>query len=159
MVTVAGMTMMLILLQWMDYEDLPLEARHSYSFVMAAIKNLTFILIHPWPFLKEMTFEATYQSSDWSDLPYTYSLNYLLVLMALFKNIVIVMPGVLVNTNYLTPSSRRVRNMYSVSTNSHLYAVKCLFSDSPWKLMMITLVIGIFFFSFGIRVIERSVPI
>ena len=41
--------------------------------------------------------------------------------------------------------------------NTYLFAVRCLMQSSPFQLLLVSLLISVFFFGYGLRIFERYV--
>lgn len=100
-----------------------------------------------------------YQDGEYANLSFPLKVNYLLLLGGMLKQLLLLVPNLLVNSYYYQPRSRRIIEMYSLSVPHYLYAFKCLFKDVPIRLFVSLFVVVLLYFSFAIRVVERGIPI
>lgn len=68
-----------------------------------------------------------------------------------FLRLFIVVRVILLRTNYMSPRASRNCNMYGCRAN-YLFAVKCLFKDSPMTLMGIVFFVSVIVFALGLRI-------
>lgn len=81
---------------------------------------------------------------------FPFKINYVLVFLG-FGKMFIILRVVLIRQSYMSPRSNRLCRMYGCESN-YLYAVKCLFKDSPMSLIGIVFVCSILFFALGLRI-------
>lgn len=97
----------------------------------------------------------TFNTSDiYDSFDFEYKINYILVMLG-FLRIFIVLRGVLLSTSYMTPRGSRNCRMYGCK-NDYLFAIKCLFKDSPMMLMGAVFIGSIMIFALLLRMAERS---
>lgn len=73
-----------------------------------------------------------------------------------FLRLFVVLRVVLLRTSYMSPRASRNCRMYGCRAN-YLFAVKCLFKDSPMALMGIVFFFSVVFFAIGLRIAERYI--
>jgi hypothetical protein len=71
-----------------------------------------------------------------------------------FLRFFVVVRVILLRTNYMSPRASRNCRMYGCRSD-YLFAIKCLFKDSPMTLMSIVFFVSVVFFAFGLRIAER----
>lgn len=64
----------------------------------------------------------------------------------------------LLRTSYMSPRASRNCRMYGCKA-SYVFAIKCLFKDTPMFLMGIVFFVSIFVFALGLRISERNLTI
>lgn len=73
-------------------------------------------MLHPAPWLNHTTFEISYDDYDYNNHSIPLKVNYVLVLLALVKNMLHVFVKMLVNTRFIGPRSRRIKRIYTVDS-------------------------------------------
>jgi len=97
---------------------------------------------------------VTIQTRDIYDkFSFEFKLNYVIVLLG-FLRLFVVVRFFLLRTDYMSPRASRNCRMYGCKAN-YLFAIKCLFKDSPMMLMGIVFFVSVVFFAFGLRAAER----
>ena len=81
---------------------------------------------------------------------FEFTINYSLVLLG-FAKILIVVKVLLHRTSYMSPRASRNCRMYGCKA-SYIFAIKCLFKDSPMFLMSIVFFVSIVVFALGLRI-------
>lgn len=84
---------------------------------------------------------------------FEYKVNYILVILSFLK-IFIIIRVILLNNIYMTPRSNRLCRMYGCSFD-YIYAIKCLFKDSPIFLIGFVFTFSVFIFAISLRIAER----
>ncbi len=105
--------------------------------------------------VKIFLIEGTYFSTQnlYDNFSFPFKLNYVLVFLG-FGKLFIILRVVLIRQIYMSPRSNRLCRMYGCESN-YLYAIKCLFKDSPMSLIGIVFVCSILIFALGLRIAER----
>lgn len=94
-------------------------------------------------------------SDDFDSITFPFKINYILVFFGFFK-LFIILRVVLIRQIYMSPRSSRLCRMYGCESN-YLYAIKCLFKDTPMMLIGIVFMSSILVFALSLRIAERYV--
>lgn len=109
------------------------------------------LILQPYSFLNDQYFTT---SNLYDSYAFPYKVNYVLVFLG-FGKLFIILRVVLIRQIYMSPRSSRLCRMYGCESN-YLYAIKCLFKDSPMSLIGIVFVSSILIFALGLRIAERD---
>ena len=115
------------------------------------------MLLQPYPFLEEFKVKMI---DNYDGFTFDYKFNYILVFLG-FGKLFIILRVILTGTSYMSPRCKnivivasRLCRMYGCEAN-YLYAIKCLFKDSPMMLIGIVFLCSIFIFALSLRIAER----
>ena len=118
--------------------------------------EIIILLLQPYPFLNSNIFIkhnlGVYFTTTnlYDSFSFPFKINYVLVFLG-FGKLFIILRVVLIRQSYMSPRSNRLCRMYGCESN-YLYAVKCLFKDSPMSLIGIVFVCSILIFALGLRI-------
>jgi hypothetical protein len=119
------------------------------------------LLMQPYPFLNGSSppnSDLTILTQNiYNKYGFEFKVNYILVLLGFFR-LFIVLRVFLLRTSYMSPRSSRNCRMYGCKA-SYVFAIKCLFKDTPMFLMGIVFFVSIFVFALGLRISERNLTI
>lgn len=122
------------------------------SIVGLAVK-VAILLVGPYPFIEDVTFDMGVISSYPGD--YQYKLNHLLTIISFFKNACFM--GILLTySKYMRPRSYRISMMYGSNPGS-IYALRAIFKESPFSVVLAAFSTSIVIFTFAFRVAEWKV--
>ena len=115
--------------------------------------KVAILLMGPYPFIEDVTFDI----GGISSLPgeCLYKVNHMLTIISFFKNVCF-MDILLTYSKYMQPRSFRISMMYGSSPGS-IYALRAIFKESPFSVVLAVFSTSIFIFSFAFRVAEWKV--
>lgn len=116
------------------------------------------LILQPYPFLNDATVDMT---DNFDHITFAFKINYILVFFGFFK-LFIILRVMLIKQVYMSPrcksfyifSASRLCRMYGCESN-YLYAIKCLFKDTPMLLIGIVFISSILIFALSLRIAER----
>lgn len=94
----------------------------------------------------------TYQDHFYEDMDFPFKINYVVLIFALLKNIIVFLSKIIINSSFFGPKPNRVKKIYSVHSGSSIYAIRCIFREIPIKMFGGFFLIGIIYFSFSLHV-------
>jgi hypothetical protein len=118
-----------------------------------------FLAVHPAPCWNDITTTLSYDDYDYINLEFTVPLNHLIILPTIVKQLYLSFTRQLVNTRYLSPRGKRLKTLFSVDLSQEMYAVKCIFQESPIRMFTVVYLAVYFLFTFAFHITESRVPI
>lgn len=123
------------------------------------IRAISFLVVHPAPWLNDLRVEIAYHGRSFENGTFLAPINHLIIIVTILKNIYFVFTRYLINTRYLEPRGKRLKYIFSVDISQELYAVKCIFKESPIRMFIVFYLTGFFFFAFSFQITESKASI
>ena len=130
------------------------EGIHSSGKTWQIVMEMFILLFQPYYFLNDITIQT---EDVYDGFFFDFKVNYVLVVLS-FTKIFIILRVVLLRQIYMSPRSSRLCRMYGCESD-YLYAIKCLFKDTPLSLIGIVFACSILIFSISLRIAERNLVI
>lgn len=111
------------------------------------------------PWMNSATMEITYQDHFYENMEFPFKINYIILIFAILKNIIVFLSKIIINSRFVGPRSNRVKKIFSVHSGSSIYAIRCIFREVPIKMFVGFFTIGVIYFSFSLHVSESGVPV
>jgi hypothetical protein len=94
-----------------------------HSFITLGV----FLVVHPAPCWQGMMVDLSYDDRNYINLPYQLPINHLIIIVTIIKSLYMSFTRQLINTRFLKPRGKRLKNLFSVDMSQEMYAVKCIF--------------------------------
>lgn len=88
--------------------------RANISIPLAIVKLVFFLVIHPGPLWRDLTIDLSYDDYDYENFSFLVPFNHLIIIVTFLKNILLCSMKYLVNTIYLNPRGKRLKNLFSI---------------------------------------------
>jgi hypothetical protein len=106
--------------------------------------------------LEEVYLTLDYSGSiTYAETEYTFKLNYLLIILAIFKSCFFT-ASLFIKSRYMSPRAERICNMYGARSGV-IFCLRSIFKDSPFSFITTTFIISVFLFSFLFRIAEYQI--
>jgi hypothetical protein len=139
------------------------KLEHGYGYmedglldnVDSIIVKVVLLLIMPYPFLGDIEIELQYSDSDFKEVPYQFKLNYILIMLAIFRTCYFA-SSFLVRSKYITPRANRICNLYGAK-HGVIFCLRAIFKDSPFAFISTIFLLSVFIFAFLFRIAEYQI--
>lgn len=123
--------------------------------VDSIIVRVILLLIMPYPFLGDIEIQLQYSDSDFKEVPYSFKLNYILIMLTIFRTCYFA-SSFLVKSKYITPRANRICGLYGAKPGV-IFCLRAIFKDSPFSFISTIFLLSVFVFAFLFRIAEYQI--
>lgn len=134
-------------------------ANRSNDSLSSTLIKIMLILIMPYPFLDHVLIDMQYPTTAspiaYVENDYTFKLNYLMIIFAIFRSCFFV-ASYFIKSRYMSPRAERICKMYGAKSGA-IFCLRSIFKDSPFTFITATFITSVLIFSFLFRIAEYQI--